>query len=85
MARLGFDLRFRDIDFHVQRGADAAAKRLPLIAFENKILIQRGNADEPGIAQRAAIDEVKMGVDDGRKGHLANPGGRDARRHDNPS
>ncbi len=75
---------FRDVDFHVQRGADAAAKRLALIAFEKKILIQRGNAGEPGIAQRAAIDEVKMGVDDGRKGHLANPGEWDARRHDNP-
>ena len=80
MARLGFDLGFRDVHFHMQRDADAATKSLGLITRQEKILIQRGNVGEPGIAQRNAIDDVKMGVDDGRKGHVMNRGNEARRR-----
>ena len=69
LTRLGLDVALGDIDLHVQRRADAAAKGLGLIALKQKVVIERRLAGEPRIGERAAVDQMQVGVENARIGH----------------
>ena len=83
MARLGLDVAFGDVDLHVQSAVDPAAESLVPIAFDEEILVERGDAGQPGIAQRASVDEVQMGVEESRNSHGGRRANGDEGRHDN--
>ena len=76
MARLGLDVGFADVDLHVQRAVEAASKHLGLIAPEVEFRIECGDIGEPGVPQRAADDEMQMGVKKRGNGYFG--GGRTA-------